>query len=139
MPQQRNVVNVLMLIFWCCDVITLLLLIKMIYSWNVIIVDSDLMFFVLLVVELYCFGHMVKIEFQISKFPSKFGFAYGITLQMRVLTCASIIIFSNLCLCFMKLFHFLVKILSFVLVWVKVFVLVWACTWILFCCPSIKK
>ncbi len=56
------------------------------------------MFIVLLVVEPYCFGHMVKGKFQISKFPSKFGFACAIALQIRVLTCASIIIFSYLCL-----------------------------------------
>jgi hypothetical protein len=80
------------------------------------------MFFALLVVEPYCLGHMVKGNFQISKFP------YGITLQIKVLTCASIIFFKNLCLWFLKLFHFLVKIFSFVLVWVEVFVLVWACT-----------
>jgi len=64
------------------------------------------MFFVLLVIEPYCFGHMVKGKIQISKFPSKIGFAYGIAIQIRVLTCASIIIFQNLCLWFLKLFLF---------------------------------
>jgi hypothetical protein len=64
------------------------------------------MFFVLLVIEPYCFGHMVKGKIQISKFPSKIGFSYGIAIQIRVLTCASIIIFQNLCLWFLKLFLF---------------------------------
>lgn len=125
--------------FYVVDVITLLLLIKMIYFWNVIIVGNDLMFFEILVVELYCFGHMVKGKFQISKFPYKIGFAYGIALQSRVSKCASIIIFSNLCLWFLKFFLFLAKNLSFLLVWVEVFVLVWACTWNIFCCPSRKE
>ncbi len=48
----------------------------------------------LLVVEPYRFGHMVKGNFQISKFPSKFGFAYGIALQIRVLHVHQLLFFQ---------------------------------------------
>jgi hypothetical protein len=47
------------------------------------------MLFMLLVATPYSFGHMVEEKFQISKFLSRFGLAYDIISQMKVLTHAS--------------------------------------------------
>jgi hypothetical protein len=44
------------------------------------------MLFVLLVAIPYSFGHTVEGKFQISKFLSRFGLAYDIISQMKVLT-----------------------------------------------------
>jgi hypothetical protein len=80
------------------DVVKLLLSAKILLLFlRFYCVEGGLMFLILLVVKPYCFGHMVKEKFQISKFPSKFGLVYGIALQIRVLTHASIIFFSNIC------------------------------------------
>jgi hypothetical protein len=80
------------------DVVTLLLLTKMLLLFlRCYCVEGGLMFLMLLVVKPYCFGHMVKENFQISKFPSKFGLVYSIALQIRALTCASINLFSKIC------------------------------------------
>jgi hypothetical protein len=46
--------------------------------------------FMLLVATPYSFGHMVEGKFQISKFLLRFGLAYDIISQMKVLTHASI-------------------------------------------------
>ncbi len=59
------------------------------YSWDVLVVHYDLMLFMLLVVTPYSFGHMVEGKFQILKFLSRFGLAYDIISQMKVLTHAS--------------------------------------------------
>ncbi len=64
------------LIFKCC------------YWWNMI-------FCGLLVIEPYSCGHVVEGNFQISNFASKFEFAYGIALQIKISTCLSIIFFSK--------------------------------------------
>jgi hypothetical protein len=56
------------------DVVTLLLLTKMLFlCLRCYCVEGGLMFLMLLVVEPYYFGHMVKEKNQILKFPSKFG------------------------------------------------------------------
>jgi hypothetical protein len=56
------------------------------YSWDFLVVDNDLMLFMLLITTPYSFGHMVEGKFQISKFLSRFGLAYDIISQMKVLT-----------------------------------------------------
>jgi hypothetical protein len=54
-------------------------------------VESDLMFCVISNWTLLFWAYGGG-QFQISKFPSKFGFIYAIALQIGLLTCALIII-----------------------------------------------
>ncbi len=67
------------------DVVTLLLLTIML-----LLLIMILCLFMLLVATPYSFGHMVEGKFQISKFLLRFGLAYDIISQMKVLTHASI-------------------------------------------------
>jgi hypothetical protein len=103
--------------FCVVDIVTLLLLTKMLLLFlRCYCVEGGLMFLMLLVVEPYCFGLMVNEKFQISKFLSKFGLVCDITLQIRVLTCASNDLFQITGNAFKSLFIKNFKSISLVLV-----------------------